>query len=285
MICLVGATATVTALSVESVFGLWALSSDLVYVLLFPQFVALFYMRKKSNAYGAVFGFLLGLILRVLCGEPVMDVPAVIKLPMYDDERGQQFPFRTMCMLVSLIGVLLGSSIAGYLFRAAILPPRLDVCRSFAELHPRPESPTSAAAEAATASDAAPVASTTAEASDGAPGAAATTATVEAASGAAAPGVSAASNVTSGAATSVTSPAVAVQAAGQPQPHPQTQQPHAQPQPRPQEAPPKQPQEAPPGLSAVASPTSADVVASGSALAVPAAPKKVKGQKSKKKRK
>ncbi|XP_049518858.1 high-affinity choline transporter 1-like [Dermacentor silvarum] len=54
MICLVGAVATSMALRVSSVFALWTLSSDLVYVLLFPQFVALFFLRDLTNAYGSV---------------------------------------------------------------------------------------------------------------------------------------------------------------------------------------------------------------------------------------
>ncbi|KAK8774542.1 hypothetical protein V5799_010925 [Amblyomma americanum] len=54
MVCLIGAVATTMALNVTSVFDLWTLSSDIVYVLLFPQFVAYFFLRNLSNAYGAV---------------------------------------------------------------------------------------------------------------------------------------------------------------------------------------------------------------------------------------
>ncbi|XP_077534286.1 high-affinity choline transporter 1-like [Haemaphysalis longicornis] len=53
MVVLLGMAATVMALRVQSVFAWWTLSSDLVYVLLFPQFVALFYFRHYSNAYGS----------------------------------------------------------------------------------------------------------------------------------------------------------------------------------------------------------------------------------------
>ncbi|XP_037518241.1 high-affinity choline transporter 1-like [Rhipicephalus sanguineus] len=130
MIWVVGVIATATAISAHSVLGLWTFSSDMVYVLLFPQFVALFYLRKRSNAYGAVFGFVVGVLSRALCGEPMILLPALIHLPLYDAERGQQFPFRTMCMLLSLFSLLLGSAIAKSLFRAGILP---DVCRSFVE--------------------------------------------------------------------------------------------------------------------------------------------------------
>ncbi|XP_065293061.1 high-affinity choline transporter 1-like isoform X4 [Dermacentor albipictus] len=154
MIWLVGVIATATAISAHSVLGLWSLSSDMVYVLLFPQFVALFYLRKRSNAYGAVLGFVVGVISRALCGEPLLRLPALIQLPSYDAERGQQFPFRTMCMLLSLMSLLLGSAIAKALFRAGLLP---DVWRSFVEpdKRQREESP-SAPAAAASTSDAVP---------------------------------------------------------------------------------------------------------------------------------
>lgn len=52
----VGLLAMTMALKVQSVFALWTLSSDLVYVLLFPQFIALFFMPSKINAYGAASG-------------------------------------------------------------------------------------------------------------------------------------------------------------------------------------------------------------------------------------
>ncbi|XP_037509134.1 high-affinity choline transporter 1-like [Rhipicephalus sanguineus] len=70
MIWVVGVIATATAISAHSVLGLWTFSSDMVYVLLFPQFVALFYLRKRSNAYGAVFGLHVDLLLR-LCVRPL----------------------------------------------------------------------------------------------------------------------------------------------------------------------------------------------------------------------
>ncbi|XP_065282039.1 high-affinity choline transporter 1-like isoform X1 [Dermacentor albipictus] len=117
MICLVGVVATSMALRVSSVLSLWTLSSDLVYVLLFPQFVALFFLRHRVNAYGSALGFFAGLVLRFLCGEPAFGLPALLQLPLYDSERGQQFPFRTLCMMLSLSGQLLGSAATAAFFR------------------------------------------------------------------------------------------------------------------------------------------------------------------------
>ncbi|KAH6934386.1 hypothetical protein HPB50_024027 [Hyalomma asiaticum] len=55
MVCAIGASATYLALSVQSVFNLWILCSDVVYVLLFPQLVCVFYIRN-TNTYGSVIG-------------------------------------------------------------------------------------------------------------------------------------------------------------------------------------------------------------------------------------
>ncbi|XP_077508273.1 uncharacterized protein LOC144119567 [Amblyomma americanum] len=130
-LCLVGAVSTFAALRVNSVFTLWTLSSDLVYVLLFPQFVSLFFLRNESNAYGAFVGFVAGIVLRALCGEPNVNVPVTIRLPLYDSQRGQQFPFRTLCMLFSLFTALVTSALAAAAFRRKLIPERLDVWSCF----------------------------------------------------------------------------------------------------------------------------------------------------------
>ncbi|XP_070393898.1 high-affinity choline transporter 1-like isoform X2 [Dermacentor albipictus] len=129
----VGLLAMTMALKVQSVFALWTLSSDLVYVLLFPQFIALFFMPSKINAYGAASGFMIGLLARTLCGEPEFGVPVLLALPLYDAERGQQFPFRTFCMLLSLASLLGCSELAAYLFRSGHLEADRDVWGCFVE--------------------------------------------------------------------------------------------------------------------------------------------------------
>ncbi|KAH9371055.1 hypothetical protein HPB48_000189 [Haemaphysalis longicornis] len=51
---LVVLVSTVVALSVRSVYSLWSLSSDLAYVLLFPQLMCLFFVTEHTNAYGVL---------------------------------------------------------------------------------------------------------------------------------------------------------------------------------------------------------------------------------------
>lgn len=70
-ILVVGAVATTIGLTVNSIYGLSILCSDLIYVILFPQLICVLYFRY-ANAYGAVISFCVGLILRVCCGEPML---------------------------------------------------------------------------------------------------------------------------------------------------------------------------------------------------------------------
>ncbi|XP_064476555.1 high-affinity choline transporter 1-like [Ornithodoros turicata] len=138
-----GGLATILALSVKSgsVYSLWVLSSDLVYVLLFPQMVSIFYLQETTNSYGLLCGFLLGGTLRTVSGEPSVGVPVLLQYPFYDAVRGQQFPFRTLCMGVNFGSLVLFSKLAAHLFKNNILAPNLDYFNSFPALHLPPEQP------------------------------------------------------------------------------------------------------------------------------------------------
>ncbi|XP_054716393.1 high-affinity choline transporter 1-like [Uloborus diversus] len=127
IIC-VGILATAMALTVKSIYGLWYLSSDLVYVMLFPQLVCVVYFKKFCNTYGSLTAYITGFLLRSLGGEEIVGLPALIKYPFYDEERGEQlFPFRTLSMLLSLATLMTVSSVSKYLFESGHIPPQLDV--------------------------------------------------------------------------------------------------------------------------------------------------------------
>ena len=64
----VGAAATLLGIVVNSIYALWFLCSDLVYVILFPQFVLVVH-TQFTNAYGSLVGFILGMILRFTGGK------------------------------------------------------------------------------------------------------------------------------------------------------------------------------------------------------------------------
>ena len=59
-----GALATAMALLTGSVYGLWYLSSDLVYVIIFPQLLSVLFV-KGTNTYGSVAAYIFGLLLRI----------------------------------------------------------------------------------------------------------------------------------------------------------------------------------------------------------------------------
>jgi high affinity choline transporter 7 len=94
-ILLFGAMATVLALKVQSVQALWFFTSDLVFVLLFPQLLfALF--DAKVNRTGSIVAFSVSLVLRVGGGEPLLGLPAFIPYP-------DSVPFRTLAAAVGVV--------------------------------------------------------------------------------------------------------------------------------------------------------------------------------------
>lgn len=94
-ILLFGVCAFALALKVQSVQALWFFTSDLVFVLLFPQLVyALF--DPKANRTGSVVAFTVSALVRIGGGEPLLGVPALVA---YADG----FPFRTVAAAAGLV--------------------------------------------------------------------------------------------------------------------------------------------------------------------------------------
>ena len=58
-ILIVGALACLLGIYIESIYELWFLSSDLVYVILFPQLVSVLFI-PFTNTYGSFAGFIVG---------------------------------------------------------------------------------------------------------------------------------------------------------------------------------------------------------------------------------
>lgn len=126
----VGILSTVMALTIPSIYGLWSMCSDLVYVILFPQLLMVVHFKEYCNTYGSLAAYVIASLVRIAGGEPIMGLPALIRYPGYDEDTGQQmFPFRTMAMLISLItliGVSYGTQVA---FLTGRLAPGYDVFR------------------------------------------------------------------------------------------------------------------------------------------------------------
>ena len=99
--------------------------------MLFPQFVCIHYM-KTSNTYGSVAGYIVGLVLRLIGGEPFLSFPAAVKYPWYDEStQTQLFPYKTLAMLSSLFIFITVSSITHVLFTSGVLPRRYDIFKCF----------------------------------------------------------------------------------------------------------------------------------------------------------
>ena len=138
------------------------LSSDVVYVVLFPQLTLVIYGGDYTNTYGSLAAFVTGFTLRVLSiklfnlskhfsilkclrfcvkigGEKLLSLPAVIHFPFYDEESKEQlFPFRTFLMLSSVVVQLVVSGVAKSLFRRGCLSPRFDVFGCFFDVDNKP---------------------------------------------------------------------------------------------------------------------------------------------------
>ncbi len=113
-IVLLGAVATVMAFKVQSVQALWFFTSDLIFVLLFPQLVfALF--DPKVNRIGSMTAFCVSLVLRLGGGEPLFNLPPFIPYPellaaflsgtpqSWYDGATMLFPFRTLAAAAGII--------------------------------------------------------------------------------------------------------------------------------------------------------------------------------------
>jgi len=106
-IWIVGVTATILALNINSIYDLWFLCSDFVYCLLFPPLVCALF-DKKANTYGAVAGFIVAFILRFGGGDTTLGLPIRIDYPMIEDGV-VLFPFRTLAMVSGLLTIIIVS--------------------------------------------------------------------------------------------------------------------------------------------------------------------------------
>jgi high affinity choline transporter 7 len=94
-ILLFGGLATALALKVQSVQALWFFTSDLVFVLLFPQLVFALY-DPKANRFGSMAAFGISLVLRIGAGEPLFGIPPVFPYPEW-------WPVRTAAAVAGLV--------------------------------------------------------------------------------------------------------------------------------------------------------------------------------------
>lgn len=139
--------ATCMALLTGSVYGLWYLSSDLVYVIIFPQLLSVLFI-KGTNTYGSVAAYLVGLFLRIGGGEQYLKIPPFIYYPGWVVQEKvhhltgevehfvqQRFPFKTVSMLASFLANVAVSYLTKYLFESGILSHKYDFLDSVVSRH------------------------------------------------------------------------------------------------------------------------------------------------------
>ncbi|XP_072400612.1 high-affinity choline transporter 1 [Diabrotica undecimpunctata] len=126
-ILIVGVLATVMALTIPSIYGLWSMCSDLVYVILFPQLLMVVHFKEYCNTYGSLAAYIVAFLVRVSGGEQLMYLDPLIYYPGWDEENQRQlFPFRTLAMLMSLITLIGVSWWTKWVFETGRLAPGYD---------------------------------------------------------------------------------------------------------------------------------------------------------------
>uniref|UniRef100_UPI0037E8A1E3 high affinity choline transporter 1-like n=1 Tax=Semicossyphus pulcher TaxID=241346 RepID=UPI0037E8A1E3 len=134
-VLLVGLAGTGLAFGDDSVFSLWLLSGDLLYCVVLPQLVCVLHF-SCSNSYGAICGYIIGLLLRGLSGEPVLGIPPLLLYPGWREEDGvitQYFPYRTLAMVSSVICIVSVSWLMGLAFCHQLIPRSWDILGVFDE--------------------------------------------------------------------------------------------------------------------------------------------------------
>lgn len=128
----VGLAGTALTFLDSSVLVFWLVGVDMSYTIMFPQLVCTLFF-KFSNSYGAIMGFMMGITMRVLSGEPLIGLPPIIRFPGCRlDREGkmtQFFPFRTTIMILSLLSILLFSWLMSLVFDKGLLSERWDVLK------------------------------------------------------------------------------------------------------------------------------------------------------------
>ncbi|XP_028325251.1 high affinity choline transporter 1-like [Gouania willdenowi] len=114
----------------SSVLVFWLVGVDMSYTIMFPQLVCILFF-KVSNGYGATVGFLMGIVLRLMSGEPLIGLPPIIKFPGCrldaEGKMTQYFPFRTAIMVISLLSILLFSWLMSVVFKKGVLSEKWDI--------------------------------------------------------------------------------------------------------------------------------------------------------------
>ena len=111
----------------ENILCFSVLCGDFMFVIVFGQ-LALVLFFEKGNTYGSVSSFFLALLLRLLCGDPKMDLPRAISFGTIVTSTGEgDVPFRTIVCIIGIVTHLLVSLLTHHLFTEE----KLDLSKDF----------------------------------------------------------------------------------------------------------------------------------------------------------
>ncbi|KAJ8303640.1 hypothetical protein KUTeg_020036 [Tegillarca granosa] len=131
-IAVTGTLGAIIAITVRSVYGLFVLCGDLMYVIQFPMLTCALWV-KFANTYGSIAGCIVGLFINLTGGFPTLKIPPLIKYPFYDPEIGQIFPFKTLATICCFLTIIIVSYVTHVLFTKEILPKKFDIFQCYVE--------------------------------------------------------------------------------------------------------------------------------------------------------
>lgn len=126
VIVIMGALAVGLSFLSTSAYGMWILSSDLVYVILFPRLCAVIYF-KFTNSYGGIAGSIVGCLFRMLWGITEFNISPIFKSKIFFCGNEIIFPYKTISMLIGLLVDIIISKLAYYLFFIKKINVKYDI--------------------------------------------------------------------------------------------------------------------------------------------------------------